>query len=254
MPGADPVREAARLRPQATEQFRDFALFPPAASDDCYVRINSDSLHELMGPTNQIGTLVELLRQKYAGVADEDTETLFGFLQSAAGRLQTMMAGFKTYLRAAACPTERRLCDANQLLAGAKASIGPMIEESGAVVTHDPLPEVDCDASQICYAFASLLENAIKFRGAQRAKIHVSAVSEGEGWVFSVHDNGIGIEPRFRDRIFALFKRARNDNTTGAGVGLAATRQIVEQHGGRIWVDSQPGMGTTFYFSLRQAG
>jgi chemotaxis family two-component system sensor kinase Cph1 len=224
----------------------------PEACDDCYVRLNNDALHDLMSPVNQIGTLVGLVLRKYRGTLDPEAESLFGFVQSSANRLQNLMAGLSTYVRMAGAPNPR-LCDANNLLAGAAASIQPAIDESGAVVTHGPLPELCCDPNQIGYVFASLMENSIKFRRERRPEIHVSASGQDDMPVFAVRDNGTGIDPTQGDRIFGLFKRLPDDAHPGTGVGLAITRQIVEQHGGRIWVESQPGLGATFYFSLRQA-
>ncbi|HUE24915.1 MAG TPA: ATP-binding protein [Bryobacteraceae bacterium] len=221
-----------------------------SSGENCSVPFNSDSLHDLMSPVNQIGTISELLFTKYRGALDEDAETLFGFIQSSASRLQNLLAGLRTYMRVAGAPSCCRLCDANMLLAGAKASLQPEIDQNGAVVTHDPLPELYCDPSQIGYALASLIENAIKFRCEHRPEVHVSAAAEENNWRFSVKDNGMGIDPRNGDRIFGLFKRIQNEGYPGAGVGLAIVRQIVEQHGGRIWVESQPGRGATFFFSL----
>jgi chemotaxis family two-component system sensor kinase Cph1 len=218
------------------------------------VRLNSDSLHDLMSPINQIGTISELLLKKYRGALDEDAETLFDFIQGSASRLQNLLDGLRTYMRVAGAPSSCRLCDANTLLAGAKASIQSEIDENGAVVTHDPLPELYCDPTQIGYAFASLLENSIKFRCEHRPEIHVSATAQENTWVFSVKDNGIGIDPTHAYRIFGLFKRIQNEAYPGAGVGLAIARQVVEQHDGRIWVESQLGRGAAFFISLpRQA-
>jgi len=100
--------------------------------------------------------------------------------------------------------------------------------------------------------FASLMENAIKFRSEHQPEIHVSAAEKKNDWIFSVRDNGIGIDPRYSDRIFGMFRRIHNEGYPGAGVGLAIARQIIEQHGGRIWVESRPGRGATFFFSLPQ--
>jgi signal transduction histidine kinase len=147
-------------------------------------------------------------------------------------------------------PVSYRRCDGNALLADACVSLQAAIDEHGATVTHDPLPEIYCDPAQIGYAFASLLENSIKFRSEHPPEIHVSAAAKDDIWEISVRDNGIGIDSRHRERIFGLFKRVQNDAHPGAGVGLAITRQIVEQHGGLIWVESQPGRGATFYFTL----
>ena len=252
MPGVD--RACAAVESKATVEAAPhaFALFPTDAGDDCYVRLNGDSLHDLMSPVNQIGTLVGLILEKHRSTLDPEAETLFGFVQSSASRLQNLIAGLGTYVRVAGAPSPGRLCDSNKLLAGAQASIQSEIERNGAVVTHDPLPEIYCDPNQIGYVFASLMENSIKFRRERRPEIHVSATARDNVWVFAVRDNGIGIDPRHRDRVFGLFKRFQNDAYPGTGVGLATARQIVEQHGGRIWVESQPDLGATFYFSLRQ--
>jgi chemotaxis family two-component system sensor kinase Cph1 len=158
-----------------------------------------------------------------------------------------------TYLRVAGAPGARRLCESDLLLTAARASVQPAIDQNGAVVTHDPLPQVYGDPNQIGYAFRSLLENAIKFRREQRPEVHISAAEAGDTWIFSVRDNGIGIDPAYRDRIFGVFKRLHNEDYRGAGIGLATTRQIVEEHGGRIWVESQLGLGSTFFFSLPRA-
>jgi len=229
------------------------AYRPDAGSStgtDCCMYLNADFLHDLSSPVNQLGTLTELMLRKYRGTLDEEAEDLVGFIQSSTNRLQNLMAGLRAYMQVMGCASSYRLCNGNALLAGAVASIQQAIEENRAVVSHDPLPELYCDPKQIGYVFASLMENAIKFRSEHPPDIHVSAAEKKNDWIFSVRDNGIGIDPRYKDRIFGMFKRIHNDGYPGAGVGLAITRQIVEQHGGRIWVESQPGRGATFCFSL----
>jgi len=221
--------------------------------EECCVRLNSDSLHDLLSPVNQLGTVTELLRKKYRGTLDEDAEMLFGFIQDSVGRLHNLAYGLTTYLRMAGAPASCRLCHAHDLLMGAQAAMQPAIDQNGAIVTHDPLPELFCDPNQVGYVFESLLANSIKFRGVQRPEVHVSATSREDQWIFSVRDNGIGIDPAYGDRIFGLFKRVHNEAYPGAGVGLAIARQIVEQHAGRIWVESQRGSGATFFFSLPRA-
>jgi light-regulated signal transduction histidine kinase (bacteriophytochrome) len=223
-----------------------------SSGENCSVPFNSDSMHDLTGPVNQIGTISELLLAKHRGALNEDAETLFGFIQSSASRLQNLIEGLRRFMRVAGPPIACRLCDTNTLLAGAQASLQHEIDQNSAVLTHDPLPQLYCDPNQISYAFATLIENSIKFRRAHPPEIHVSAAVQEDAWVFSVKDNGIGIDPRHGERIFGLFKRIQNDAYPGAGVGLAIARQLVEQHGGRIWVESQLGQGATFFFNLPQ--
>jgi Bacteriophytochrome (light-regulated signal transduction histidine kinase) len=125
------------------------------------------------------------------------------------------------------------------------------VEESGATVTHDKLPTEVADEMQMVQLFQNLIGNAIKFRRCEGPRIHVSARAESNEWIFSVHDNGIGIEPQFFDRIFTIFQRLHGrEEYPGTGIGLTVSKKIVERHGGRIWLESEPGKGTTFYFTI----
>jgi light-regulated signal transduction histidine kinase (bacteriophytochrome) len=220
------------------------------AVEDCSVRLNSDSLHELAGPLNQMRAMAELILKKYRGTLDDDAEVMFGFVQSSAERLEHLLAGLRTYMRVVGTGETYRRCDSSALLVSAMASTQQAIDQSTAIVTYEQLPELFCDPSQISCAFAGLIENAIKFRSERRPEIHVSVALDEDFWVFSVRDNGIGIDPRHSERIFSVFKRINNGAYPGAGVGLAITKQIIEQHGGRIWVESELGRGAAFYFTL----
>jgi chemotaxis family two-component system sensor kinase Cph1 len=130
-------------------------------------------------------------------------------------------------------------------------SLRGRIEESGAEITHDPLPVVWSDSVQLGLVLQNLISNAIKFRGEEPLKIHISCEKEEEMWLFAVHDNGIGIDMNYQDRIFEVFKRLHSRRKyEGTGIGLAICKKIVERHGGRIWVESEPGRGSTFKFTL----
>jgi light-regulated signal transduction histidine kinase (bacteriophytochrome) len=199
---------------------------------------------------NQISSMADLMLQKYRGTLDSEAEVLFGFIQGSAKRLQNLLSGLRTYAQAVGLRSPFQFCDANSLLAAALALVRPAIDQSGALVAHEPLPELYCDPNQISYTFASLIENSIKFRGEFRPEIHISAKAEGDSLVYSFRDNGIGIDPRHRESIFGVFKRIHNDAYPGAGVGLAIAKRIIEGHGGRIWVESALGQGATFFLAL----
>jgi light-regulated signal transduction histidine kinase (bacteriophytochrome) len=141
--------------------------------------------------------------------------------------------------------------DAGAALDAALDNLGAAIEEGGAEVSHGPLPIVMADATQLTQLFQNLIGNAIKFRGDRRPEIRVEAVARGDEWLLSIRDNGIGIAAAHRDRIFGIFQRLHTrEEYPGTGIGLAVCKKIVERSGGRIWVESTPGEGTTFYFTF----
>jgi len=194
--------------------------------------------------------MTDLVLQRPGRILDDESKVLLDYVHQSADRLQNLLSGLRTYLRVVGSRGPYRRCDANSLLAGALVSIDPVIRANDAVVTHDPLPEIYCDPNQILYILTALVENAIRFRSGLPPRVHVSAAAADDSWLFSICDNGIGIDPLYKERIFTMFKRIDNLASPGPGVGLAIVRQIVEQHGGRVWVESQPGLGATFHFAL----
>jgi light-regulated signal transduction histidine kinase (bacteriophytochrome) len=222
----------------------------PAPSDEEWVPLTADSLHDLASPINQIGSLMDLILRKHADALDDDAKLLLGYLQTATARLQNLLSGLRTFMQVMGTSPACRSTDGNELLAAAQAMLQHAIIQSDALITHDALPELYCDPAQITYALVSLIDNSIKFRGERRPEIHVGAISEKKRWVVSVRDNGIGVDPRYAKRIFAAFKRVHNDTYPGSGVGLAITKRVIERHGGRVWVESELGQGATFFMEL----
>jgi light-regulated signal transduction histidine kinase (bacteriophytochrome) len=219
-------------------------------SADAYVELNAAALHDLVGPANQVRWMVDLLLKKHRDHLDEDDQQLFGFLNSASERLQILVSGLRTYLRAVGQNRPHLEFDCNEIFAQVLAALRESIEESAASITSDYLPRLYGDSCQICSALTNLIENAIKFRGDRRPEIHLQVVKDGSGWRFSVSDNGIGIDAKHRERVFEVFKRLHEASHPGAGVGLTIAKRIIERHGGRIWVESRIGQGSTFFFTL----
>jgi light-regulated signal transduction histidine kinase (bacteriophytochrome) len=166
--------------------------------------------------------------------------------------MQGLIHDLLTYSRAGT--TGKALCRVfgEDALQGALENLRIAIEQSGAVVTHDPLPVISTDQTQLTQVFQNLVGNAIKYRSAELPRIHVSSTKSGDNeWIFSVRDNGLGIAPQYFEKIFILFQRLHGRNEfEGTGIGLAICKKVLERLGGRIWVESQPQKGSTFYFAL----
>ena len=159
-----------------------------------------------------------------------------------------------TYSRVGMRGKELEPTDSETVLRQSLNNLKVAIEETGAVVTHDPLPAVMADHSQLGQLFQNLIGNAIKFQGTEPPRVHISASRNGGGWTFSVRDNGVGIAPEYFERIFIIFQRLHHrQEYAGTGIGLAICKKIVERHGGRIWVESEANKGATFFFTLPAA-
>jgi PAS domain S-box-containing protein len=207
--------------------------------------------HDLQEPLRMIASYTQLLARRYRGKLDTDAEEFIGYAVEGVTRMQALINDLLTYSRVGTRGAEYSLVDAGAVLDRVLVSLGPTIEENDATVTHDELPTLCADAGQLGQLFQNLAANAVKFRGSEPPRVHVAA-RRGEGeWVFSVSDNGIGIAPEFRERIFVIFQRLHNRSEyAGTGIGLSICKKIVERHGGRIWLDSEPGQGTTFHFTF----
>ncbi|CAN5834945.1 hypothetical protein BH23GEM7_BH23GEM7_00370 [soil metagenome] len=211
--------------------------------------------HDLQEPLRMVASYTQLLARRYRDRLDEDAHEFIGYAVEGVTRMQALINDLLAYSRVGTRSGAFEPTDANLILQRVLASLGPAIEESGAEVTYDPLPVVTADAVQLGQLLQNLIANAIKFRAEEPPRVHLSArAAEEHRWLFAVRDNGIGIAPEFAERIFVIFQRLHGRGEyQGTGIGLAICKKIVERHGGRIWVESQPGEGATFYFTLPAA-
>lgn len=211
--------------------------------------------HDLQEPLRMVASYVQLLERRYKGKLDVDADDFIVYAVDGATRMQTLINDLLTYSRVGTRgkPFEPTNCSA--IIDQTLANLEMAIEKSGSVVTQDVLPTVMADASQLVQLFQNLIGNAIKFRGEEPPRVHVSAKQKENEWVFSVQDNGMGIDSQYAERIFQVFQRLHTRaEYPGTGIGLAVCRRIVERHGGRIWVESEPGKGSTFYFTMPVRG
>ena len=211
--------------------------------------------HDLQEPLRMITSYMQIIEEDYKGKLDADADQYIAFTVDGAKRMQTLIDDLLAYSRVGTRGEPFIPTSMNSVLSAAIANLEVTIEESHAVVTHDQLPTVLGDESQLIQLFQNLLGNAIKFRGDDAPMIHVGVEETKDGWVFSVRDNGIGIDMKYGERIFTVFQRLHaRDDYPGTGIGLAVVKKIVERHGGRIWVESEPAKGSTFYFTLPTRG
>jgi PAS domain S-box-containing protein len=207
--------------------------------------------HDLQEPLRTITNYVQLLAQRSRGKLDAETDEFIAFAVDGAKRMQQLIIDLLAYTRVGGKAREVTVVDCEALLARVLGDLQLAIKDSAAEATHDALPTVHGDAGQLGLIFQNLIGNALKFRGAAPPRIHVSARREGAQWVFSVRDNGIGLDPQHAERIFQIFQRLHTRTKySGTGIGLAICKKVVERHGGRIWVESQPGQGATFLFTI----
>ena len=194
---------------------------------------------------------VQLLARRYKSKLDPEADTFIEYAVDGAKRMQSLIQDLLSFSRVGTRGSEMKPVNLEEVFAEAMSNLEMSMNEAGAVVTHDPLPTIHADGTQMMQLLQNLVANAIKFRGDRAPRIHVSVDKKPRTWYFAVKDNGIGIDKKFFDRIFIIFQRLHTRGEyQGTGIGLALCRKIVERHGGKIWVESEPGTGTTFHFTI----
>src|SRR5882672_10162224 len=208
--------------------------------------------HDLQEPLRMVSSYTQLLMRRYGDKLDGDAREFTAFIVDGATRMKQLIEDLLAYSRVGTRDRNFKPAEAESSLRRALTNLRAAIQDSGATVTQDKLPTIPCDEVQLAQLFQNLIGNALKFRKPDAAPaVHVGAADQGAEWEFTVRDNGIGIEPQYFERIFMVFQRLHDKGEyPGTGIGLAIVKKVVERHGGRIWVQSQPGAGTTFHFTM----
>ena len=239
------TRELENANTQLVEQAEKLARTNAELERFVYV-----SSHDLQEPLRMISGFTQLLAQRYEGKLGADADDFIKYAVDGADRMSRLIKDLLKYSLLGMQEMRSAPVDFEELWYRAVMDLKVSIEESGAVLTHDSLPTIMGDATQLGQVFQNLLANAIKFTRAA-PQIHVWAEQKGQEWVFGVRDNGIGIEPEYTERIFEVFRRLHSRSEyPGTGIGLAICKRVVEAHGGRMWLESEYGKGSTFYFTL----
>ena len=210
------------------------------------------SSHDLQEPLRTVTVYAQLLQKRYQGKLDEKGDKYLTYMFDAANRMSSLITDLLAFSRVGSSAEPFQPVEMESVLKDALTNLKVAIEGSGVEITHDPLPQVEGDRGQLTQLLQNLIANGLKYQKKDTApRVSVSVERQHDEWVFGVHDNGIGIDPQFYDRIFIIFQRLhKREEFSGTGMGLAICRKIVERHGGRIWVESSPGEGSSFYFSL----
>jgi PAS domain S-box-containing protein len=234
------IDEQKRVEQQLRQANQDLEQFAFSAS------------HDLQEPLRSVKIYSELLMKRHADKLDGEALKFMGFLRNGATRMETLIRDLLTYTQVAKFDRPAEIVDANEALEAALANLSGAIAESGAEVTRGPLPSLPVNSTHLQQLFQNLIGNAIKYRSPERSPaVRVWAEQQSEDWVFSITDNGIGIDPQYKEHIFGLFKRLySSDEYSGTGIGLAISQRIVDRYHGRIWVESELGQGSTFRFTL----
>ena len=240
------ITERKRMEEKLEKILADFGRSNVELEQFAYV-----ASHDLQEPLRMVTSFTQLLEKRYKNKLDRDADEFIGFIVDGALRMQSMINDLLQYSRIGTRGKPFIVTDFESILNQALINLKVTIEENNAIITHDPLPTLMADPSQMTQVFQNLLSNAIKFRSKEMPRVHVSAQKKEKKWIFSLRDNGIGIAPEFFEKLFILFQRLHSKSEyPGTGIGLAVCKKIVERHGGKIWVESETGKGSTFYFTI----
>jgi signal transduction histidine kinase/PAS domain-containing protein len=240
----------AQLLEQETQQRQELTRSNTELQQFAYV-----ASHDLQEPLRMITSYLQLLEKRYKSKLDTDAEEFIAFAVDGATRMKRLIADLLSYSRVGTHSHVPQLTDCSQVVQHALRNLKVAIAESDAMIICENLPQVMADPDQLVQVFQNLLSNAMKFRTDQPPQIYINATLQGQEWCFSVRDNGIGLDPEYADRIFVIFQRLHGRSQySGTGIGLAICKKIVERHGGKIWVQSAPHQGSTFYFTIPSAG
>lgn len=208
------------------------------------------AIHDLREPLRAVSTSSEMLTDIYGDSTDERATRCLRYIREGTNRMASLLQDIAAYCEEQGRKVHLTEMSLDAVLAQVQQQIAAELQKNAAVLTHDPLPTVNGDFFAIATVFRHLIENACKFRGTEAPCIHVGSVRNGSEWILSVRDNGLGFKPVYADTVFQPFKRLHGKEYAGSGLGLAVAKRILDQHGGRIWVESVPGRGSTFSFSL----
>jgi PAS domain S-box-containing protein len=208
--------------------------------------------HDLQEPLRMISSFTQLLSKRYTDKLDKEANEFIEFIVDGANRMQRLIQDLLSFSRIITRGGALNIVNSHQALVEAISNLQILIKESGTIITNDDLPQVVADSSQLVQLFQNLLGNSIKFHGEESPRVHILSELKDNEWVFSIKDNGIGIDPMYFERIFVIFQRLNSGNQyPGTGIGLAICNRIVQRHGGKIWVESELGKGSTFHFTLK---
>jgi chemotaxis family two-component system sensor kinase Cph1 len=242
----DSLAELNRTKEELEQMSQDLAR-----SNDDLKQFAYAASHDLQEPLRVVAGYVNLLVRRYKDKLDANADEFIEYIVDGVKRMQALIKDLLEYSQVGIKEKHFKPIESSLAVGLAVGNLQASIEEYGAIVTYDELPTVMADFSQMSRLFQNLIGNAIKYQGNESPKVHISAERNGNEWIFSVKDNGIGIDPKNLKRIFVIFQRLYGrEEYPGTGIGLATCKKIVERHGGKIWAESEPGKGSTFYFAI----